>query len=88
MQKMNKQKIAILVLAILLILAIAYISMGRYFQNKEQKQLAVFQQGAQYGYQQAIIQIMQQALTCQQVPMFAQNQTINLIAVECLQPKD
>lgn len=37
------------------------------------------------GYQIAILDIMQQAATCQTVPLTFENQTINLIAVECLQ---
>jgi len=37
------------------------------------------------GYQIAILDIMQQAVTCQTVPLTFGNQTINLIAVECLQ---
>ncbi len=37
------------------------------------------------GYQYAILQIMQQAAQCQQVPLTFGNQTINLVAVECLQ---
>ena len=52
--------------------------------KKQQEQLTVYQQGAQYGYEQAIIQVVQQAATCQQVPLRIQNQTINMIAVDCL----
>lgn len=37
------------------------------------------------GYQYAIFQIMQQAAQCQPVPLIFGNQTINVIAVECLQ---
>lgn len=37
------------------------------------------------GYQYAFYQIMQQAAQCQQVPLTLGNQTINVIAVECLQ---
>ena len=37
------------------------------------------------GYAFAISSIMQQAATCQTVPLTFGNQTINLIAVECLQ---
>lgn len=83
--KMNKQMTAILVLAALLFLAVGYIGIGKYLQNKQQEQLATFQQGAQYGYTQAVTQLVQQAVTCQQVPISFQNQTINMIAVECLQ---
>jgi len=43
-----------------------------------------FEEGANFGYEQVIIQITNQAVTCNQVPLSIGNQTINLIAVECL----
>lgn len=78
----NKSKTVIWVLAIvviLLLLVIAYV-------------LAIRPAIAGYGsdsyvsgYQYAILNVMQQAATCQQVPLVAGNQTINIVAVECLQ---
>lgn len=85
---MNKQTIAIIALSILLIVVIGYIYIDKYQQNKQQEQLSIYQQGMQAGYEQAIVQIVQQAVTCQQVPVNVQNQTINLIAVECLQAQE
>ena len=82
---MNKQTIVIVILSVLLVLAAGYIGVNKYQQNKQQKQLSIYQQGMQAGYEQAITQLVQQAVTCQQVPVNVQNQTINLIAVECLQ---
>ncbi len=41
--------------------------------------------GYNQGAQEAILTIAQQVATCQQVPLTVGNQTINLIAVECLQ---
>lgn len=43
-------------------------------------------EGHNQGYERAILQIAEQATTCQQVPLTIGEQTINLIAVECLQP--
>ncbi len=37
------------------------------------------------GFEYAILTIAQKAANCEQVPLFIGNQTINLIAVECLQ---
>jgi len=37
------------------------------------------------GYAFAIAQMMEQAVTCQTVPLTFGNQTINMVAVECLQ---
>lgn len=39
------------------------------------------------GYAFAFAQIMQQAATCQPVPLTFGNQTINMIAIECLPPE-
>lgn len=85
--RMDKQKTTAIVLAILLILAVGYIVIGKYQESQTQKQLTVYQQGVQLGYQQAIVQLIQQAATCQQVPVTFQNQTINMVAVECLKTK-
>lgn len=82
---MKNEKIAIITLAILLVIAAGYIGLGKYNNWKQQGQIEVFQQGAQYGFEQAVIQVAQQAVTCEQVPLRIENQTINMIAVECLQ---
>lgn len=37
------------------------------------------------GFEYALVSIMQQAATCQPVPLTYNNQTINMIWVECLQ---
>ena len=39
------------------------------------------------GVQFAVASIMQQAATCQPVPLTFGNQTINMIAMECLPPE-
>lgn len=84
---MNKRKtIAVVgILAMLLFLALGYIAFGEYSKYKQDKNLGIFGEGAQYGYEQAIIQVVQQVATCQQVPLRIENQTINVIAVDCLQ---
>jgi len=42
-------------------------------------------QGQTEGMEYAITYIAQQAATCNTVPLTVENQTINLVAVECLQ---
>ena len=81
---MDKQKIITIGLAVVVIVALSYIFVGKYQESKTQEQITIYQQGAQEGYQQAIVQLVQQAATCQQVPITFQNQTLNMIAVECL----
>jgi len=79
------QKSLVIFLLILLVLALGYIIFDKYSQFRAQEELQVYQDGIQYGYQQAIVQMMQQLATCQTVPLYAGNQTITAVAVECLQ---
>jgi len=80
----DKKTRTIIILAIVIIIAAGYIGFQKYQTYTQQKNLSVFQQGAQYGYQQAIIQVAQQAATCQAVPLVIQDQTINIMAIDCL----
>ncbi|HZX45001.1 MAG TPA: hypothetical protein VFF28_04935 [Candidatus Nanoarchaeia archaeon] len=83
----NKQTTALIIIAVALIAALGYIGLDSYNERKAQEQLNVYQNGLQAGYTQAILQLMQQASTCQQVPIMFQNQSLNIIAVECLKEK-
>ena len=75
------KNIQLIVLVILVIGAFGYIGYDKFTDINEAKQVSIFNQGAEY----AIVQIAQNVATCQQVPLIVGNQTINLIAVECLQ---
>ena len=81
---MKKIVITVIVLSVLLLGAVGYIGYGFYSDAKLQEQMQVYQSGAQVGYEQAISQLVQAAITCQQVPVTYNNQTINLVAVGCL----
>ncbi len=80
---MNKN-IWIVVLVVLLVGAFGYIGFEKYSANKQAEQLSIFEQGAAYGYTQAVTQVAQMAVTCEQVPLNVENTTINMIAVDCL----
>lgn len=82
---MKQKNTVTIVLAVLLIAAVVYIVSGVYQETRQQEQIQIFEQGVQVGYQQAVVQIMQQLSTCNQVPLFAGNASLNAIAVECLQ---
>ena len=82
---MKKVIIAVIVLSVLLFGAVGYIGYGLYSNAKSQEQMEIYQSGALVGYEQAISWLFQQAGSCQQVPIMYNNQTINIIAVECLQ---
>jgi len=94
--KMDRQKLALCIVTVLLIIAAGYIVFGEYQKMRtaeESTRIAeqneIFRQGyingTTYGYQLAVIQLLQQASTCQAVPVTANNFTLNLIATECLQ---
>lgn len=79
------QKNLVIFLLVLLVLALAYIVFDKYTDYREQQQFEVYQEGLQVGYEQAVLQMMQQLSTCQTVPLHAGNSTLNAVAVECLQ---
>lgn len=79
------KKIIIIVLMVCLMLFVGYTLFDKY--QQKQKQINTFYQGVQYGHNQVIVQLFQQSITCQKVPVTVENQTINLIAVECLSQK-
>ena len=72
------------VVALLLVGGLGYLVVSNDGVSEEVK-LEIFQQGAQYGYEQAVVQAVQLAVTCEQVPFRIENQTLNMIAVDCLQ---
>jgi len=76
--------IIIAVLAILLVSAFSYIGIERYNEKKNEENMNIFKNGAQYGYEQAIIEIANIAVKCEAVPLNIRNNTINMIAVDCL----
>jgi len=82
--KSNQKNLTIL-LIVLLALTIGYIILDKYNEKKQEEQLNIFQQGVQAGYEQAVVQLINELVSCQPIPLFANNQTINVIAVECLQ---
>ncbi len=82
--KFQKSSWIIILLLIFLVVALGYIGAEKYNKIKQDKDLDIFQQGAQYGYEQVIIQISGMAVNCEQVPLRIENQTINMIAVDCL----
>ena len=86
---MKKQITIMIILGVLLVLALVlalgYIVIDKFQAARQEEAMQIFQQGVQVGYEQAVLQLIQQALTCQTVPVYAGNTTINVIAVECLQ---
>ncbi len=86
---MKKQTKITIILCILVIAAVSYIAYDKYtgysIKQAQEEQNALLQQGTAIGYRQAVLQLYQEAIKCNQVPIHVENQTINIIAVECLQ---
>ena len=87
-KKISSLIIIIIILLVLLGVSIFYIAYDKYDRFQKEKQLSentkIYQQGAQAGFEQAIITIAQQASTCNQVPLRLGNQTMNIIWIDCL----
>ncbi len=75
--KLDKKGLIIMVLALIIIIGVLYVTIPRYNIRQQSK-------GFNMGIQETIVFIIQQASTCQQIPLIMNNQTINMIAVECL----
>ena len=73
-----------IVLIVLVVGSLGYIIYNSVKTNLDQKNVQYYNSGANAGYQQAVIDLVQQAVTCQLVPITFQNQTINMIAYDCL----
>lgn len=77
---------------ILLLLSVGHIIFDVYYSDSLAsvegdivRENEIFVQGIQQGYEEAVIQLAQQVSTCEQVPLRIGNQSINVIAVGCLQ---
>lgn len=82
---MSVKKVSVIVLIVLLVGVVGYFGVGMYNGSQQEKQMEVFQQGAQYGYESAVYQAVELAVTCEKVPFRIDNQTLDMIAVDCLQ---
>lgn len=84
----NKKRIwktAIIIVVILGLLIGGFFAFTAY---QDKKNLESIRYGFNLGYSQAIIQLMNMSLSCQPVPLYAGNTTIEVIAVGCLQQQE
>lgn len=87
--KWTIQNITIIVLLVLLLISVYFLWIDKYqiITQEEQESLilAAMQEGAQKGYERAVVSLMTEATKCEPVPVYYNNQTVSMIAVECLQ---
>lgn len=77
-------KISIIVLVALLLLAGGFFGFKAYKSWRFEKDAGIFEEGFNYGYTSAIVQVMNISYTCQPFPVYVGNQTRELIAIDCL----
>ena len=80
----NKWVLISIILAVLLIGSLVYIGVKGYKTAKENERNEIFLQGAQYGYQSAVAQVMQSGEDCKPVDVYIQNETMQFVDVSCL----
>ncbi len=77
----DKKKVTIIILA-LVVLVLLLVGVYFFWLKPSLNGLVVL--GRNQGYSFAVASLIEQASTCQPVPIFFGNQTIDMIAVECL----
>ena len=77
-------RIFLFIIILLVIIAGLFLAVKGYISWRGKRNEMIFQQGIQFGYTEAVLQIMNMSLSCQPVPLFAGNTTIEMIAVDCL----
>lgn len=82
---MKKSSLWVVILGILLLVAIGYITFDLVNKSVVNRQIAIYESGAQYGFETAIYQIAQQAAACNVVPLNIENETLRIIAYDCLE---
>lgn len=81
--KINKLVMISIILAVLLVSCLVYIGVKSYKDSKESEKNDIFLQGAQYGYQSAVAQLMQSGADCKPVDVYIQNETMQFIDASC-----
>jgi hypothetical protein len=84
---MVKEKRDILVITLILVIVVLLGFLGYMFVVAPAINAKVVDwanQGYNKGVQDAVVAIAQKATTCQQVPLSIGNQTLNIVAVDCL----
>ena len=91
LKKKSKSKLWFWIIGIVLVLALGYIGYDKYSDYRYDKDEGLYQDGAYFGYNSAVIQIVEKVNTCQSTPINYKdengNQTINILKLECLSDK-
>lgn len=80
---MNNKQLWVVVL-ILLVSIVGYIGYDEYTEYRLEKDQQIALEVYQYANQQIVIEIFNIAVRCESIPITSNNQTVNLIAIECM----
>jgi hypothetical protein len=81
---MNKQKIALIVLAVALFVVLQYIIIDKLEQIKQEQMLSIYQSGYSDGLKTAITSLFEQTQNCQTTTIAIGNLTKQVIGLDCL----
>ena len=81
---MNKQKIALIVLAVALFVVLQYIILDKLEQIKQEQMLSIYQKGYSDGLQTAITSLFEQTQNCQSTTIAIGNLTKQVFDLNCL----
>ena len=73
-----------IILGILLLSCLVWIGIRSYKEAKAERENEIFSQGALYGYQSAVAQLMNSGENCQPVNVYIENQTMQFVDVSCV----
>lgn len=82
--RFNKKNVVTSVLVVLLVLSVGYIAVDWWQEKRASEEVAIYQAGLNDGYSGAVVEIIRIAESCDVVPIYEGNKTVNLINVECL----
>jgi len=83
-KKVNVWILLTCVLAILLIAGVVYVCAVKYKEARTTEKIAILQAGIQAGYEQAVLQLMDEAAKCRPFSVHSGNESMQLIDVSCL----
>ena len=85
-EEISKKRFASPLIFILIIVIglIGYVAYDKFQDSLEEKEVIMFQEGAQYGAQLLLSEIFYEAVICNSIPIDNGSIVVNLIDTECL----
>ena len=85
-KKLNKSKLVVIMLAILLVIALVYIAFDKYSSYRQMQYIKAYQEGYNQGVYNMVLSLYQQTENCQPTTVNLGNVTRQVIDVGCIAP--